>query len=57
MQFIELVAIFADAWTEIHAIEEQAGFCYGTAASAMLTRRRRRRTSVRKPARPTGKAV
>jgi hypothetical protein len=42
MQISELVAISADAWTETHAVEEQAGFRYGTAASAVLTGRRRR---------------
>jgi hypothetical protein len=41
MQINELVAISADAWTETHA-EEQAGFRYGTASSAVLTGRRRR---------------
>ena len=31
MQISELVVISADAWTEAHAVEEQAGFRYGTA--------------------------
>ena len=31
MQISELVVIFSDAWTEAHAVEEQAGFRYGTA--------------------------
>ena len=33
----ELVAIFADSWTEIHPAEEQAGFHYGTLGPAVLT--------------------
>ena len=36
MQITKLVAIFADA-TETHAVEEQAGLCYGTAGLAVLT--------------------
>ena len=36
IQINELVAIFADTWTEIHAVEEQAGFRYGTAGSMRL---------------------
>ena len=34
-----LVAIFADARTEIHVVEEQAGFGYDAAESAMFTGR------------------
>ena len=34
------VTVFADAWAEVHAVEEQAGLRYGTAGSAMLTGRR-----------------
>ena len=30
MQISEIAVVFADAWIEIHAIEEQAGFHYGT---------------------------
>ena len=41
MRISELVAIFTDAWTEIHAVEEQAGFRYGTLGPAVLTGRRR----------------
>ena len=40
-QISELVAIFADAWTEVDAVEEQAGFRYGTARSIVLAGRRR----------------
>ena len=43
MQISELVALFADAWTEIHPIEGQARFCYSTARSVALTGRGRRR--------------
>jgi len=37
----ELVAIFPDALTEIHTVEEKAGFRYGTLGPIVLTRRRR----------------
>ena len=40
MQISELVVVFADAWTEIHAVKGQAGFRYGTTGAAMLTGRR-----------------
>ena len=43
MQISELATILADAWTEIHAVEEQAGFHYGTLGPVVLTGRRRRR--------------
>ena len=36
MRISELVAIFADTWTEIHPIEGQAWFRYGTARSVVL---------------------
>jgi len=39
MQISQFVAIFADAWTEVHAVEEQAGFHYGTLGPAVLTGR------------------
>ena len=42
VQISELVMASADASTEIHAVEEQAGFRYGTVGSAVLTGRRRR---------------
>ena len=42
MRISELVVTFADARAEIHAIEGQAGFRYGTARSGALTGRRRR---------------
>ena len=41
-QISELVAIFADAWTEVDAVEEQAGFRYGTTRSVVFAVRRRR---------------
>jgi len=31
MQISEIVVIFADAWTEIYGVEEQAGLRYCTA--------------------------
>jgi len=34
-----LVAISADSWTEVHVVEEQTGFRYGTAGSAVLAGR------------------
>jgi hypothetical protein len=37
MQISEPVTIFADAWAEIHTVEEQIGFRYGTAGSVALT--------------------
>ena len=37
MRISELVAIFADTWTEIHPIEGQTGFRYGTARPVALT--------------------
>ena len=40
IQVCELVTIFADAWTEIHGVEEQARFRYGTVGPAVLTGRR-----------------
>jgi len=46
MQISELVALFADAWTETHAVEEQAGFRYGTVGPAVLTGRQRRRRTL-----------
>ena len=52
----ELVAIFADARTEVHAIEGQAGFRYGTARSDALARQQRRALEW-KQARTTGEAV
>ena len=36
MQTSGLVMIFADTWTEIHPIEGQAWFRYGTARSVVL---------------------
>ena len=39
IQISELAAIFADAWIEIHATEEQAEFRYETARSVVLTGR------------------
>ena len=42
MWIIELVAVFTDAWTELHAVEEQTRFRYDTAGLAVLTGRRRR---------------
>ena len=42
MRISGVVATFADAWTGIHAVEEQAGFHYGTAEPAVLPGRQRR---------------
>ena len=38
MKINELVTVFANTWTEIHAVEEQTGFRYGTAGPTVLTR-------------------
>ena len=54
MQISEPVATLTDAWTEIHIVEEQAGFRHYTAESAVPTGRRNFR---RRWTQATGEAV
>jgi len=56
MPISELVAIFADARTEVHAVEGQAGFRYGTPRSDVLARRQRPALEWKRE-RTTGEAV